>query len=343
MAMGESTIRQIVLASRPQGSPQPADFRLEEAAMPEAPPGGVLVRTLYLSLDPYMRGRMDDRKSYAKPVGIGQVMSGQSVAEVIASHHPDYAKGDIVLAPTGWRTHAASDGTGLRKLDPSLGPITTGLGVLGMPGFTAYAGLTLIGKPKPGETVVVAAASGPVGSLVGQLAKIAGARAVGIAGGAEKCRYVKDDLRFDAAIDHRVPDFAQRLAAACPDGIDIYFENVGGAIWQAVLPLLNRFARVPVCGLIAQYSGSGQGDGPDRLPATMREVLNKSLTLRGFINYEFAQDHYSAFLRTVSAGIADGRIRYREDITDGLENAPAAFIGMLRGENFGKTLIRVAT
>jgi NADPH-dependent curcumin reductase len=343
MAMGESTIRQIVLASRPQGSPQPANFRLEEAAMPEAPPGGVLVRTLYLSLDPYMRGRMDDRKSYAKPVGVGEVMSGQSVAEVIASNHPSYAKGDIVLAPTGWRTHAASDATALRKLDPALGPITTGLGVLGMPGFTAYAGLTLIGKPKPGETVVVAATSGPVGSLVGQLAKIAGARAVGIAGGAEKCRYVKDDLRFDAAIDHRTGDFAQRLAAACPDGIDVYFENVGGAIWQAVLPLLNRFARIPVCGLIGQYSGSGQGNGPDRLPATMREVLNKSLTLRGFINYEFAQEHFPAFLRVVSAGIADGRIRYREDITDGLENAPATFIGMLRGDNFGKTLIRVAS
>jgi NADPH-dependent curcumin reductase CurA len=230
----------------------------------------------------------------------------------------------------------------LRKLDPAVAPITTGLGVLGMPGFTAYAGLNLIGKPKPGETVVVAAASGPVGSLVGQLAKLAGARAVGIAGGGEKCRAVVKEFRFDAAIDHRVPDFAEKLQAACPNGIDVYFENVGGAIWQAVLPLLNTFARVPVCGLIAQYNAAGPAAGPNLLPATMREVLTKSLTLRGYINYEFAADHYPAFLRTVGAAITDGRIRYREDITDGLENAPAAFIGMLEGRNFGKALVRVA-
>jgi NADPH-dependent curcumin reductase len=339
--MVSSPARQIVLASRPKGPPQPENFRLEQVAMPAAPVGGVLLRTLYLSLDPYMRGRMDDRKSYAKPVGIGDVMSGESVAEIIASDHPDYAKGDIVLAHTGWRTHAASGGAGLRKLDPALAPVTTGLGVLGMPGFTAYAGLTVIGKPKQGETVVVAAASGPVGSLVGQLARIGGARAVGIAGGPEKCRYVAEELRFNAAIDHRAPDFADQLARACPDGIDVYFENVGGAIWQAVLPLLNDFARVPVSGLIAQYNGD-QGGERNLLPATMREVLSKSLTLRGFINYEFAGEHYPAFLQTVSAGIADGSIRYREDITDGLENAPAAFIGMLEGRNFGKALVRVA-
>lgn len=339
--MVSSPASQIVLASRPKGLPQPENFRLEHVAMPAAPAGGVLLRTLYLSLDPYMRGRMDDRKSYAKPVGVGDVMSGESVAEVIASDQPDYAKGDIVLAHTGWRTHAASSGAGLRKLDPVLAPVTTGLGVLGMPGFTAYAGLTLIGKPKQGETVVVAAASGPVGSLVGQLAKIGGARAVGIAGGPEKCRYVAEELRFDAAIDHRAGDFADQLARACPDGIDVYFENVGGAIWQAVLPLLNNFARVPVSGLIAQYN-EDQGGERNLLPATMREVLSKSLTLRGFINYEFAGEHYPAFLQTVSAGIADGRIRYREDITDGLENAPAAFIGMLEGRNFGKALVRVA-
>jgi NADPH-dependent curcumin reductase len=340
--MSESSVRQIVLASRPKGPPTPENFRLEELPMPAMPPGGLLLRVLYLSLDPYMRGRMDDRKSYAKPVGIGEVMSGESVCEVIASDRPDYGAGDIVLAPTGWRTHAAWDGAALRKLDPALAPITTGLGVLGMPGFTAYAGLNLIGKPKQGETVVVAASSGPVGSLVGQLAKMAGARAIGIAGGAEKCRYVAEELRFDAAVDHRAPDFAEKLAAACPKGIDVYFENVGGAIWQVVLPLLNAFARVPVCGLVAQYSGTGQAAGPNLLPATMREVLSKSLTLRGFISYEFAAKHYPTFLRTVSAAIADGRIRYREDIVDGLENAPAAFIGMLQGRNFGKALVRVA-
>src|SRR5262249_50438133 len=205
-------------------------------------------------------------------------------------------------------------GAALRKLDPAMAPITTGLGVLGMPGFTAYAGLNLIGKPKPGETVVVAAASGPVGSLVGQLAKLSGARAVGIAGGREKCRSVVEEFRFDAAVDDRIPDFAEKLAAACPNGIDVYFENVGGAVWQAVLPLLNNFARVPVCGLIAQYNATGPAPGPNLLPATMREVLSKSLTLRGYINYEFAAEHYAAFLRTVGTAIADGRIRYREDM-----------------------------
>jgi NADPH-dependent curcumin reductase len=340
--MSEPAVRQIVLASRPKGLPTPENFRLEDAPMPKLPRGGLLLRVLYLSLDPYMRGRMDNRKSYAKPVEIGEVMTGESICEVTASDRQGYAAGDIVLAHTGWRTHAEWDGADLRKLDPALAPITTGLGVLGMPGFTAYAGLTIIGKPKAGETVVVAAASGPVGSLVGQLAKLAGARAVGIAGGAEKCRYVTEELRFDAAVDHRASDFAEKLAAACPNGIDVYFENVGGAVWQAVLPLLNTFARIPVCGLIAQYNAAGQAEGPNLLPATMRAILTKSLTLRGFINYEFAAEHYGAFLRTVSAGIADGRIRYREDITDGLENAPAAFIGMLAGRNFGKALVRVS-
>jgi NADPH-dependent curcumin reductase CurA len=309
--------------------------------MPKLPPGGLLLRVLYLSLDPYMRGRMDDAKSYARSVGVGEVMTGESVCEVLASDRSGYSAGDIVLAHTGWRTHAAWDGPATRKLDPKLAAITTGLGVLGMPGFTAYAGLNLIGKPKPGDTVVVAAASGPVGALVGQLAKMAGARAIGIAGGPKKCAYVVNDLRFDACIDHRAADFAAELAIACPKGIDVYFENVGGAVWQAVLPLLNTFARVPVCGLIAQYSSPGQAAGPNLLPATMRAVLTKSLTLRGFINYEFAAEHYPDFLRIVSAGIADGRIRYREDVTEGLDNAPAAFMGLLEGRNFGKALVRM--
>jgi NADPH-dependent curcumin reductase CurA len=339
-SMSEPIARQIVLAARPQGRPRTDNFRLEQTAIPAMAPGGVLLRVLYLSLDPYMRGRMDEGKSYARAVEIDEVMPGRGVAEVIASDHHAYSIGDIVVAPTGWRTHAALSDAGLRKLDPSLVPVTTALGVLGMPGFTAYAGLTLIGKPMPGETVVVAAASGPVGSLVGQLAEIAGARAVGIAGGPEKCRYVKDELRFAAAIDHRAPDFAQELAKACPDGIDVYFENIGGAIWQAVLPLLNRFARVPLCGLIAQYNGGGTEE-PGRLAATMRDVLTKSITMRGFIAYDFAEEHYKHFLRTVSPAVADGRVRYREDFTDGLQNAPQAFIGMLEGHNFGKAIIRV--
>jgi NADPH-dependent curcumin reductase len=340
--MSEQAVKQIVLASRPNGPPTAENFRLETVPIPPLPPGGLLLRVLYLSLDPYMRGRMDDRKSYARSVGIGEPITGESVCEVVASDRPGYAAGDIVLAHTGWRTHAAWEGPAPRKLDPKLAPITTGLGVLGMPGFTAYSGLYVLGKPKAGDTVVVAAASGPVGSLVGQLAKMAGARAVGIAGGADKCRYVVDELRFDACIDHRAPDLGAKLAAACPKGIDVYFENVGGAVWQAVLPLLNTYARVPVCGLISQYSASGQAAGPNLLPATMREVLTKSLTLRGFINTEFVADHYADFLKVVAAGIADGRIRYREDITDGFENAPAAFMGLLQGKNFGKALVRVA-
>jgi len=339
--MNESTSRQIVLAARPQGRPKLTDFRLEETAIQTLRAGQILLRVQYLSLDPYMRGRMDDRESYQPPTPLGAVMPGESVATVVASHHPGYSIGDIVLAHTGWRTHAVSDRADLRKLDPAVAPVTTGLGVLGMPGFTAYGGLRVIGKPQPGETVVVAAASGPVGSLVGQLARLAGARAVAIAGGPEKCAYVKDALGFDAAIDHKGADLAARLEAACPDGIDVYFENVGGAVWQAVLPLLNKFARVPVSGLVAQYNAPSPGDGIDQLPSTMRAILSKSLTVRGFINYDFAADHYAAFLREVGAGIAGGRIRYREDFVDGLEKAPEAFIGMLEGRNFGKLIVRV--
>jgi hypothetical protein len=345
--MTASVARQIVLAARPNGKPKLTDFRLEETEIPTPAAGQLLLEVQYLSLDPYMRGRMDDRKSYATPLQLGGAMAGEAIAKVLVSNHPGYAEGDIVLAPTGWRTHALSDGADLhggtlRKLAPAAAPVTTGLGVLGMPGFTAYCGMRAIGKPQPGETVVVAAASGPVGSLVGQLAKLAGARAVGIAGGPEKCAFVRDELRFDAAIDHRAADFPSQLAAACPNGIDVYFENVGGSIWQAVVPLLNKYARIPVCGLIAQYNGATDNDGTDRLPATMREIMSKSLTLRGFINYDFAAQYYADFLREVGAGIADGRIRYREHIVDGLENAPEAFIGMLDGHNFGKLIVRVA-
>jgi NADPH-dependent curcumin reductase len=337
---------QIVLAALPNGKPQLTDFRLEETEIPTPAPGQLLLTVQYLSLDPYMRGRMDDRKSYAKPLQLGDVMTGESVARVLASNHPSYAEGDIVVAVTGWRTHALSDGIGLygtplRKLDPTVAPVTTALGVLGMPGFTAYGGLRVIGKPQAGETVVVAAASGPVGSLVGQLAKLAGARAVGIAGGPEKCAFVKDVLRFDAAVDRHAVYFPDRLAAACPNGIDVYLENVGGTVLQAVLPLLNTYARIPISGLIAQYNGVSEGDGTDRLPATMREILSKSLTLRGFINSEYAGQYYDEFLAEVGAGVADGRLRYREDIVDGLEKAPEAFIGMLDGRNFGKLIVRV--
>ena len=339
--MSDQSQVRIVLASRPEGAPVPENFRVERTTIPTPGEGEVLLKIRYLSLDPYMRGRMSAAKSYAAPVEIGAVMEGGTVAEVIESRHPDFTAGDVVLSHSGWQTHALSKGKDLRKLDPDAAPITTALGVLGMPGFTAWAGLLMIGKPQPGETVVVAAASGPVGSAVGQIAKIKGARAVGIAGGADKCAFVRDELGFDAVVDHRAPDFADQLAAVCPDGVDVYFENVGGAVWDGVFPLLNTFARVPVCGLIAQYNQTGPFAGPDRLPNVMRQVLSKSLTIRGFIQREFS-DLRPAFYREMADWIESGQIKYREDVVEGLENAPQALIGLLEGQNFGKLLIKVS-
>lgn len=338
--MSELRNRRIVLAARPKGLPTSDDFRIEDAELPELGAGQVLLRILYLSLDPYMRGRMDDGESYAAPVAIDAVMEGGTVAEVVDSRHAGFSPGEIVLSHSGWQSYAISDGTGLRKLDPLAAPVSTALGVLGMPGFTAYAGLLTIGRPKPGETVVVAAASGPVGSAVGQIARINGARAVGIVGGPEKFTFVRDDLKFDAVVDHRADDFEAQLKHACPVGVDVYFENVGGAVWDAVFPLLNEFARIPVCGLIAQYNQAGPFPGPDRLPLLMRQILTKSLTLRGFIQREFI-DQRPEFHRQMAAWIADGSVRYREDIVVGLERAPQAFIGMLQGRNFGKLIVRI--
>jgi len=331
--------QQIVLASRPTGAPVAENFRLESGPMPVLANGEIMVRARYLSLDPYMRGRMNAAQSYAKPVEIGDPMEGETVAEVVESRHPDYRQGELVQARSGWRTHAAISVEALRRVDPTVAPVTTALGVLGMPGFTAYSGMKVIGQPKPGETVVVAAASGPVGSLVGQLAKLAGARAVGIAGGPKKCAYVLDELGFDAVVDHQSEGLAENLAEACPNGIDVYFENVGGPIWQAVLPLLNRFARVPMCGVIAHYNGAN-GAEQDLLPATMLAIVRRSLLMRGCINVEFVNEHYDAFLREIGPRVRSGAIRYREDIVDGIENAPEAFIGMLAGRNFGKALVR---
>jgi hypothetical protein len=335
------TARRIVLASRPVGEPKTSDFRLEEFPVPQPGAGQMLLRTTWLSLDPYMRGRMSDAPSYAKPVDVGGTMEGGTVSEVVASNNDGYKPGEIVLAHTGWQTHALSNGAGLRKLDPKLAPVSTALGVLGMPGMTAYSGLLEIGKPQAGETVVVSAASGAVGSVVGQIAKIKGARAVGIAGGPDKCRYVKDELGFDECVDHRAGDFPDRLKAACPKGIDVYFENVGVPVFDAVLPLFNTFARIPVCGLIAQYNATELPGGPNRLPLLMRNVLTKRLMIRGFIVTDFAA-RFPDFIRDVPQWIKDGRIKYREDIADGLENAPATFIGLLKGKNFGKQLVRIA-
>jgi NADPH-dependent curcumin reductase CurA len=331
--------KRIVLASRPTGEPKASDFRIEEYAPPAPGEGQVLLRTIWLSLDPYMRGRMSDAASYAQPVPIGGVMEGGTVCEVIASNHPGFAKGDIVLARAGWQTHALSDGKGLAKIDPKLAPISTAVGVLGMPGMTAYTGLLDIGQPKEGETVVVAAASGAVGSAVGQIARLKGARAVGIAGGKDKCEHVVKELGFDACVDHRDPDLAAKLKDACPKGIDVYFENVGGAVFEAVFPLLNAFARVPVCGLIAHYNDTS-AVAPKWAAAMMRNVLTKRLTIRGFIVSDFAARH-GDFLRDMPGWVREGKVKYKEFVTEGLDSAPEAFIGLLKGANFGKQLVRV--
>ena len=332
--------KRILLAARPVGEPKESDFRIEEMPIPKPAASEMLLRSLWLSLDPYMRGRMSDAPSYAKPVEIGQVMEGRTVAEVVASNRDGFAVGEIVLSPHGWQTHAISVGKGLRKIDPGLAPVSTALGVLGMPGMTAYTGLLDIGRPQPGETVVVSAASGAVGSVVGQIAKLKGARAIGIAGGPDKCRYVVDELGFDACLDHRARDFPVELKAACPQGIDVYFENVGGAVFEAVFPLLNNFARIPVCGQIATYNAAEMPVGSLRTSVLMRAILTKRLTLRGFIVFDFAA-RQGDFLRDVSAWMREGRIKYREDVVEGLEKAPRALIGLLRGENFGKMLVRV--
>ena len=334
-----SQAKRIVLASRPVGEPKPSDFRIEEIPVPAPGPGQVLLRTIWLSLDPYMRGRISDAASYAQPVPIGGVIEAGTVCEVIASNNPAFAKGDIVLARAGWQTHALSDGKGLAKIDPKLAPLSTAVGVLGMPGMTAYTGLLDIGRPQPGETVVVAAASGAVGSAVGQIARIKGARAVGIAGGKDKCEFVKNELGFDHCVDHRDPDLAARLKDACPKGIDVYFENVGGAVFDAVFPLLNPFARVPVCGLIAHYNDT-EAKPPKWAASLMRAILTKRLTFRGFIVSDFAARH-ADFLRDMSQWVREGKVKYREFVTEGLDTAPAAFMGLLKGANFGKQLVRV--
>lgn len=331
----------IVLASRPTGKPTLQDFRLETVAMPSPAEGEVLLRNHLLSLDPYMRGRMDAGPSYAAPVPVDGVMQGQTVAQVLASRHADLAPGQWVVAPGGWQTHAVVPGAALtRTLDPAGPPLSTALGVYGMPGFTAYAGLLEIGQPKPGQTLVVAAASGPVGATVGQLARMHGMRAVGIAGGQAKRRYLQE-IGFDVALDHRAPDFVDALAAAVPDGIDIYFENVGGAVFQAVVRHLNNFARIPVCGTISTYNTRHQlVQGPDQLPGFMGQVLRKRLAVRGFIQSDFAA-LFPAFETRMRHWLLTGQIQYREDVVQGLEQAPQAFLGLLEGRNFGKLLVQL--
>jgi len=333
--------RRIVLASRPHGTPTADNFRLEMVSLPEPAQGQFLLRTVYLSLDPYMRGRMSDAPSYADPVGIDEVMVGSTVCRIAESRHPDYQKGDWILAYSGWQDYALSNGSGLTRLGQEPENPSYALGILGMPGFTGYMGLLDIGRPKKGETLVVAAATGPVGATVGQIGKLKGCRVVGVAGGEDKCKHATATLRFDDCLDRKAPDFAERLGRVCDKGIDIYYENVGGEVFDAVLPLLNTGARVPVCGLIAHYNDSQLPDGPDRLPLLMRNILTKRLTVKGFIIFEDYGHRFPEFSQQMSAWLNGGKIKYREQIVDGLENAPDAFIGMLGGQNFGKMVIRV--
>lgn len=333
--------RSIRLASRPHGAPTAENFRLETGPVPTPGDGQLLLRTVYLSLDPYMRGRMSAGPSYAPPLEIDDVMVGGTVCKVVESRHPDYKDGDWVLSGNGWQDFALSDGNGLLKLGAEMKHPSHALGVLGMPGFTAYMGLLDIGQPKAGETLVVAAATGPVGATVGQIGKLKGCRVVGIAGGAEKCRHAVETLGFDACIDHRADDFPEQLAKQCPDGIDVYFENVGGKVFDAVLPLLNTSARVPVCGVVAQYNSTDLPDGPDRLPLLLDTLLKKRMRMQGFIIFNDYGHRYDEFARDMSAWYAEGKIKYREQIVQGLKNAPEALIGLLEGKNFGKVVVQV--
>lgn len=337
--------RQILLVSRPDPArgPEEANFALHTAPMPEPGPGEVLVQTLWLSLDPYMRARMYDGANYAAGVALGAPMVGNTVSRVLASILPGFAPGDLVESAHGWQEYAAVPADSLRRIDPALAPVSTALGVLGMPGQTGYTALMRHGRPQPGETVLVSAASGPVGTVVGQTARLVGARAVGIAGGAAKCAFLTDELGFHAAVDHRGPDFAARLAAACPGGVDIYYDNVGGPVAAAVLPLLNPGARFLVCGTVAV-----DRDRPGSAPASgsMQDLLSaalvKRLTIKGFVYDDPDLTALEGEFRTrVGAWLREGKLRYREDVVEGLEAAPRAFLGLFAGANFGKLLVRV--
>ncbi|SFB17206.1 hypothetical protein SAMN05421688_3395 [Poseidonocella pacifica] len=342
MPQSDTKNRMYVLAERPKGAPDGKTLRLETAEVPSPGPGQMLLRNEYLSLDPYMRGRMSDAPSYAAPVEIGGVMVGGTVAQVMSSDVAGFETDDWVVAFGGWQDYALSDGTGVINMGKSPDNPSWALGVLGMPGLTAWAGLTQIGQPKEGETLVVAGASGPVGATVGQIGKILGLRVVGIAGGAEKCRHVVDTLGFDECIDYKADKFPKALEAAVPDGIDIYFENVGGAVFDAVMPLLNTSARIPVCGLISQYNATSLPDGPDRMNLLLGTILRKRMTMRGFIVFDDFGHLYPEFAKQMSDWVTKGKIKYREEMIEGLEHAPAAFVGLLDGEAFGKRVVKLS-
>ncbi|MDG1471923.1 MAG: NADP-dependent oxidoreductase [Ascidiaceihabitans sp.] len=340
-------MQHITLAGRPTGAPGPEHFKLETKDVPTPGAGEILVRVHYMSLDPYMRGRMDDGKSYAAPVPIGGTMEGGSVGEVIASNSDHFKAGDFAFGPFGWATHAVADEKMCRKVDPANGPITASLGVLGMPGFTGWYGLMEYGRPKAGETLVVAAATGPVGSMVGQVAKSLGLKTVGIAGGADKCKMAVEVFGFDACIDHRAYEDARSLRAAlkeaCGGGIDIYFENVGGKVLEAVMPLMKPHGRIPICGMISWYNAGGLGAGAAAqmaAPQIWRPILVNFLSVNGFIISNHWGD-FPKFLAEIGPKVSSGDIKVVEDIAQGLENAPSAFMGLLTGKNVGKQIVKL--
>lgn len=334
--MSESMNQQILLKSYPTGEPKESDFALVETAIPEPGEGEILNRTIYLSLDPYMRGRMSDRASYATPAELGKVMMGSTVSQVVKSNNPKFSDADFVLGYGGWQDYAIAQGETLRKLDPSQVPISYALGITGMPGMTAYFALLDIGKPKAGETIVVSAASGAVGAVVGQIAKIKDCRAVGIAGSDEKCDYVVNQLGFDACINRKTQDLNSALKAACPNGIDIYVDHTAGPILEAVLQNINLGARIPLVGLISQYNAETLPPGPNLMPLLVKRAL-----IKGFLVGDYQQRH-EEFMNDMSQWLLAGKLKYREDIVQGLKNAPHAFIGLLQGENFGKLIVQVS-
>ncbi|MFI3274413.1 NADP-dependent oxidoreductase [Vibrio sp.] len=338
--MTQQDNRRIVLASRPVGAPTQDNFRLETVTAPTINDGEMLLRSVYLSLDPYMRGRMSDAKSYAEPVAIDEVMVGATVCQVEASNNADFEVGEWVLAYTGWQDYGVSNGEGLIKLGKEPSHPSYALGIMGMPGFTAYMGLLDIGQPKEGDTLVVAAATGPVGATVGQIGKLKGCRVIGVAGGQEKCQYAKEVLGFDECIDHKADDFAEQLAKACDNGIDVYFENVGGKVFDAVIPLLNTGARIPVCGLISQYNATSLPEGPDRMSSLMGTLLVKRIKMQGFIIFDDYAHRYNEFATQMTEWLSQGKMHYREHLIEGLDEAPQAFMGLLEGQNFGKLVIK---
>ena len=331
----EGTHRRMALRRRPSGEPRPEDFEIAEGPVPTPGPGEVLTRTIWLSIDPYMRGRLADRASYAAPVQVGETMTGENAGEVIASNAPGFAAGDVVVGARGWQSHCVSVAAALTKVDRHAAPLQAFLGVLGMPGTTAFSAMKDIGQVKPGETVVISAASGAVGSVAGQIAKRAGARVIGIAGGADKCLWVQQTLRFDDCIDHRLPHLRRALEEACPKGIDVYFENVGGACQDAAFALLNPFARVIMCGMVAQYNDDTPPPGPN-----LGFVIGKRVRIEGLIVSD-KPERAAEWRALASPWVRDGTLHYRETVIDGLEAAPQALQMVLSGGNFGKMLVRV--